>query len=68
MEVDQNKKNVSVEEAAKRLGKPPQFVRLSLQQGTAPFGFAVYNKRWSYHISLKQLNEYIGGEQDDYII
>ncbi len=54
-------KNVSVEEAAKRLGKPAQFVRLALQQGTAPFGFAVHNTRWSYHISLKKLNEYIGG-------
>ena len=34
-------KKMTVEEAAKRLGKSEQFVRVSLQRGKAPFGFAV---------------------------
>lgn len=54
-------KNVSIEQAAKMLGKSEQFVRVALQMGTAPFGFAAKNKTvWSYHISPKKLNEYIG--------
>ena len=54
-------KNVSVAEAARILGKSPQFVRVSLQNGTAPFGFAVRNKtKYDYHISPKKLAEYVG--------
>ena len=53
--------NVSVSEAAKLLGKSEQFVRIALQTGVAPFGFAVKNKSvFSYHISPKKLAEYIG--------
>lgn len=53
--------NISVAEAAKRLDKSEQFIRVALQTGTAPFGFAAKNKtRWSYHISPKKLAEYIG--------
>lgn len=53
-------KNVSVAECAKILGKSEQFVRVALQTGVAPFGFAVKNKTmYSYHISPKKLNEYI---------
>lgn len=54
-------KNISVEQCAKLLGKSEQFIRVALQTGTAPFGFAVKNKTvYSYHISPKKLNEYIG--------
>jgi len=54
-------KNISVGQCAKMLGKSEQFVRVALQTGTAPFGFAAKNKSvWSYHISPKKLNEYIG--------
>ncbi len=57
-----NTNSISVEEAAKLIGKPPQFVRLALQQGRVDFGFAVKGEgRWSYHISIKKLQEYIGG-------
>ena len=53
-------KNVSVSECAKMLGKSEQFVRVALQTGVAPFGFAVKNKSvFSYHISPKKLAEYI---------
>ncbi len=54
-------KNISVSECAKILGKSEQFVRVALQTGVAPFGFAVKNKStFSYHISPKKLAEYIG--------
>ena len=54
-------KNISVAECARMLGKSEQFVRIALQQGIAPFGFAVRNKSvYSYHISPKKLKEYMG--------
>lgn len=57
---DTGLKNVPVAECARRLGKSEQFVRVALQTGTAPFGFAVKNKStFSYHISPKKLDEYI---------
>jgi len=53
---------VSIQEAARRLGKSQQFIRLSLQNGAAPFGFATKGSgsTYDYHISPKLLNEYIG--------
>lgn len=60
-EGDIHLKNVPISEAAKKLGKSEQFVRIALQTGTAPFGFAVKNKSvYSYHISPKKLAEYVG--------
>lgn len=53
--------NIPVWKAAMLLGKSEEFIRGSLQTGTAPFGFAVKKKtKWSYHISPKRLKEYIG--------
>lgn len=58
-------KNVPVEVAAKRLGVCPQSVRVALQQGKAPYGYAWMTKtKYKYHISPKQLDEYIGKELD----
>lgn len=58
---DAGLRNISVAQCAKLIGKSEQFVRVALQTGTAPFGFAVKNKTvYSYHISPKKLNEYIG--------
>ena len=53
---------ISIEEAALRLGKSQQFVRMALQNGAAPFGFATKGagSTYDYHISPKLLNEYIG--------
>lgn len=60
-EGDIHLKNVPVSEAAKMLGKSEQFVRVALQTGTAPFGFAVKTSSvFTYHISPKKLAEYIG--------
>lgn len=55
-------KKITVELAAKMLGKSEQFIRVSLQRATAPFGFATLmpSGKWSYHISPKKFYEYAG--------
>lgn len=54
-------KNITVKEAAEILGKSQQFVRIGLQEGILPFGKAVkMSSMWTYHISPKQLYEYVG--------
>lgn len=55
-------KNIPVAIAAKALGKSKQFVRVALQRSIVPFGFAVKvsGTKWSYHISPRKFNEYIG--------
>jgi len=60
-QIDPNEqRKISVAECAKILDKSEQFVRVALQTGVAPFGFAVKNKsRYDYHISPKKLYEYI---------
>lgn len=56
-------KNMSVKEAAQRMGKSEQFVRIGLQRGLIPFGFAVKcSGKYSYHISPKLFEEYLGNE------
>lgn len=55
--------NVSVAEAARILGKSEQFVRIGLQRNILPIGTAVrMSSRWTYHISPKLLQEYVGGD------
>ena len=57
VELQTDAQSISVAECARLLGKSEQFVRVALQTGTAPFGFAVKNKSmYSYHISPKKLN------------
>ena len=56
--------NLSVTEAAKILGKSPQFVRIGLQRGILPIGTAIkMSSRWTYHISKAKLLQYLGGEK-----
>lgn len=56
--------NVPVHLCSKVLNKSEQFVRVALQMGTAPFGFASKKStKWSYHISPKKLKDYVGEEQ-----
>ena len=53
--------NVSVKEAAEILGVCQQFVRIGLQRQLLPIGTAVkMSSRWTYHISPKLLEEYMG--------
>ncbi|NLG58525.1 MAG: helix-turn-helix domain-containing protein [Clostridiales bacterium] len=56
-------KNLPVADAARLLGKSEQFVRVTLQRGLAPFGFAtrITGNKYSYHISPKLFEEYQGG-------
>lgn len=58
-----NHRKISVEEAAKRMGKNPQYVRYGLQQGRLPFGSAVKTgeKNWDYQISEDALEAYLSG-------
>lgn len=55
---------LKVNECAKLLGKSPQFVRVGLQRGILPFGYAIkMSSVWTYHISDAKVHEYLGGEQ-----
>lgn len=50
-----------MKEAAKLLGKSEQFVRIGLQRGILPFGYAVkMSSKWTYHISEHMVFEYLG--------
>lgn len=57
---------MKVSECAKLLGKSEQFVRIGLQRGILPFGYAVkMSSKWTYHISKIKVEEYIGKEKDE---
>ena len=52
--------NITVTEAAARLGVSPQFVRIGLQQGVLPIGNAVkMSTKWCYVIPEQALEHYI---------
>lgn len=52
---------LKVVECARLLGKSEQFIRIGLQRGVLPFGYAVkMSSRWSYHISDAKVHEYLG--------
>lgn len=57
---------VTVAEAAKRMGKSEQFIRICIQRGLLPIGIATKTskseKNWNYYISPKLLDDYIGKE------
>jgi len=54
---------ISVDEAARRMGVTPQFLRLGLRAGKFPFGTAVQmpGGRWSYYISATRFERYLAG-------
>ena len=60
---------VTVAEAARRMGKSEQFVRICIQRGLLPVGIATKTSRtgknYNYYISPKLLDEYIGKEPKD---
>lgn len=52
---------MTVKECARLLNKSPQFVRIGLQKGILPFGYAVKMPSvWTYHISDAKVYEYLG--------
>lgn len=51
---------MNVIEAAKRLNKSPDFVRVGLQLERLPFGTAVKtSSKWSYYISEEAFERYL---------
>lgn len=55
------KRNISVKEAAKLMGKSEMFIRIGLQRDILPIGNAVkLSSKYTYYISPKLLEEYIG--------
>lgn len=59
---------MKVAECAKLLDKSPQFVRMGLQLGILPFGYAIkMSSKWSYHISEAKVYEYLGRDKDETI-
>lgn len=56
---------MKVAECAKLLDKSPQFVRMGLQLGILPFGYAIkMSSKWSYHILEAKVYEYLGRDKD----
>ncbi|MEK4788331.1 MULTISPECIES: helix-turn-helix domain-containing protein [Bacillus] len=59
-EISTDSGRISVQKAAKLLGKSEQFVRVGLQRSVLPFGTAVkLSSKWTYHISAKKFYDYI---------
>lgn len=55
------KGNLPVAEAARLMNKNPQFVRVGLQKGILPFGYAVQtSSKWTYFISAVKFTEFTG--------
>lgn len=56
------KNNLTVEEASELMGVSRQFVRVGLQKGILPFGYAVQisRERYTYFISKQKFEEYTG--------
>ncbi|MEC5422360.1 hypothetical protein QGM71_02500 [Virgibacillus sp. C22-A2] len=62
MQQVEEQQNIKIKEAARILGKSEQFIRIGLQRNIFPFGYAVkMSSVWTYHISPKKLNDYVGG-------
>lgn len=60
---------MKVSECAKLLNKSPQFVRIGLQRGILPFGYAIkMSSKWTYHISEAKVYEYLGKKVEDGVI
>ena len=57
-----NTEKLTVQEAARLMGKSEMFVRIGLQRNILPFGYAVKTgkERWSYFISREKFREDTG--------
>jgi hypothetical protein len=56
-------RKITIKECAKLMGKSEMFVRIGLQRGLLKIGTAFKiegNNKYSYHISPKLLNDYLG--------
>ena len=54
---------ISVDEAARRMGVTPQFLRMALRANRLPFGTAIQmpGGRWSYYINATRFERYLTG-------
>ena len=59
--------NMTVAEASRLMGVSRQFIRVGLQKGILPFGYAVQVSadRYTYFISAQKFKEYIGIELEE---
>lgn len=57
-----NQNNLTVEEASRLMGVSRQFIRVGLQKGVLPFGYAVKisDGRFTYFISRQKFSEHTG--------
>ena len=57
-----NTEKLTVQEAARLMGKSEMFIRIGLQRNILPFGYAVKTgkERWSYFISREKFREVTG--------
>jgi hypothetical protein len=58
----ENINSMTIAEAAKLMGVSSQFVRIGLQRGILPFGYAVQvsKQRYTYFISRQKFSEHTG--------
>lgn len=57
----QTGRSISIRKAAKLMGKGEQFIRIGLQRGTLPIGYALkIGNKYSYYISPKQFKDVTG--------
>ena len=61
MRRSKNFNGYSIEYCATRMGVSPQFLRVALQQEKLPFGIAVKNKQYTYHINPEAFENYMKG-------
>ena len=56
-----NRNRLSVSRCAHLMGVSEQFVRVALQNGVFPFGYAVkMSTQWTYYISPEKFTEHTG--------
>lgn len=61
-----DEKNVTVQRAAKLMGKSEQFIRVGLRNNRLPFGSAVQlSSKWTYYICPTLFYQYIGLTNDN---
>lgn len=59
--INHSSQNLTCKQVAKLMGKDDKFVRLGLQQGILPFGYAVKTStRWTYFINREKFEESTG--------
>jgi hypothetical protein len=55
------KNRISVSEVAELMNVSEQFIRIGLQKGIFPFGYAVkMSTQWTYYISPQKFTEHTG--------